>query len=441
MNAPLLAAVPWWRPATGHRLLIHGGRPLVGTYPISGAKNAALPLMVSALLTPHLVTLRNMPANLDVAVLAALLQRLGCEMHWSHTPSGLSVTISADRVKPREIAQDLVTRMRASVLLLGALLARCGEASMPLPGGDAIGLRGVDYHLAGLRALGATVELDDGMIHATAPAGLRGTDIVLPRPSVGATENLMLAAVLASGTTTIRNAACEPEIADMAACLSAMGASISGAGTHEIAIAGGKPLGGAVHDVLPDRIEFGTLACAAAITDGELLLPHGRIDLLGAAAPLLAAAGVMLEESDAGIVARRGRDDLQGIDVTTGPYPGFATDLQAPTMALLTRASGASAITETIFEQRFRHIDELRRMGANISVVGRTAVVRGVERLSGAAATCGDVRAAAALVIAGLSASGRTILDGLDHLDRGYDRMAEKLAACGADIVRGSETR
>lgn len=439
MNSPLLAAAPWWRPATGRRLIIRGGKPLVGTYPISGAKNAALPLMVSALLTPHLVTLRNMPGNLDVAVLAALLQRLGCEMHWSTTSSGLSVTISADHVRPREIAQDLVTRMRASVLLLGVLLARCGEACLPLPGGDAIGLRGIDYHLAGLRQLGATVELEDGMIRATAPKGLRGSDIVLPRPSVGATENLMLAAVLAEGRTTIRNAACEPEIADVAACLMSMGASISGAGTHTLVIEGGRPLAGAVHTVLPDRIEFGTLACAAAITDGELLLARGRTDLLGAASSLMAAAGVELEETSAGVVARRGRHGLQGIDVTTGPYPGFATDLQAPTMALLTRSSGASAITETVFEQRFRHVDELRRLGANISVVGRTALVRGVERLNGAAATCTDVRAAAALVIAGLAASGQTLLDDLDHLDRGYDAMTEKLAACGADIIRADE--
>ncbi|WP_085933539.1 UDP-N-acetylglucosamine 1-carboxyvinyltransferase [Enhydrobacter aerosaccus] len=439
MNSPLLAAAPWWRPATGRTLLIQGGVPLVGEYPISGAKNAVLPLMVSALLTPHLVTLRNVPGNLDVAVLAALLQRLGCDMHWSATPAGLSVTLCADRLQPRDIAQDLVTRMRASVLLLGALLGRCGEASLPMPGGDAIGLRGIDYHVAGLRALGATVEIDNGMIHAAAPSGLQGADIVLPRPSVGATENLMLAATLAGGRTTIRNAACEPEISDMASCLNAMGAAISGAGTHLLVIDGGRPLGGAVHTVLPDRIEFGTLACAAAITDGELLLPHARVELLGAAASLLATAGVALQETDAGVVARRGADGLQGIDITTGPYPGFATDLQAPAMALLTRAAGASAITETIFEQRFRHIDELRRMGANISVVGRTAVIRGVERLSGATATCMDVRAAAALVIAGLSAAGTTTLDGLDHLDRGYDRMTEKLAACGARITRIEE--
>jgi UDP-N-acetylglucosamine 1-carboxyvinyltransferase len=435
MNASLMAA-PWWRPDSGDTLVIRGGRPLVGRYPISGAKNAALPLMVSALLTPHLVTLHNLPANLDVAVLSSLLQRLGCEMHWSATAAGLSLTISADRIQPRGIDGDLVARMRASVLLLGALLARCGEARLPLPGGDAIGRRGIDFHLAGLRAMGATVTLDGGVIRATAPRGLHGADILLPLPSVGATENLLLASVLADGTTTIRNAAREPEIADLAACLVAMGGKVSGLGTHVLRIEGAARLAGAVHTVLPDRIEFGTLACAAAITDGELALPGGRLDLLGAAGASFDAMGVAFSEMADGVIARRARHGLRGIDVTTGPYPGFATDLQAPVMALLAMARGASAVTEAIFEQRFRHVDELGKMGATISVRGRTALVRGVERLRGAAVTSTDVRAAAALVIAGLGACGETRLGGLDHLDRGYDRMMQKLAACGADIVR-----
>jgi UDP-N-acetylglucosamine 1-carboxyvinyltransferase len=432
----LLAAAPWWRPGSGRILRIRGGRPLVGTYLISGAKNAALPLMVAALLTPHLVTLRNVPGNLDVAVLAALLQRLGCEMHWSTPSDGLAVTISADRVRPADIDRELVSRMRASVLLLGALLARGGEARLPMPGGDAIGLRGIDFHVAGLRAMGATIALDGGMIEATAPDGLRGADILLPTPSVGATENLLLAAVQARGRTTIRNAASEPEVADLAACLVAMGAEIAGVGSHELTIEGGRPLGGVVHTVLPDRIEFGTLACAAAATGGHLLLPQARIALLGAAAQLYEAAGIVLRETSDGVIVERASDGLHGIDITTGPYPAFATDLQAPTMALLATARGASAITETVFEQRFRHVGELRKLGANISVVGRTALVRGVARLHGAAATCTDVRAAAALVITGLAADGETQLDGLDHLDRGYDGMTEKLAAVGADIVR-----
>jgi UDP-N-acetylglucosamine 1-carboxyvinyltransferase len=435
-SSSLLAAAPWWRPGGGSVLAIRGGRPLVGTYPISGAKNAVLPLMVSALLTPHLVTLRNVPGNLDVAVLAALLQRLGCEMSWSSRADGLAVTISADRLRPADVDRELVSRMRASILLLGALLARCGEARLPLPGGDAIGLRGIDFHIAGLRAMGATIALDGGLIDARAPSGLHGADILLPTPSVGATENLMLAAVLASGRTILRNAACEPEVADLATCLVAMGAEIAGVGSHELTIEGGRTLGGAVHSVLPDRIEFGTLACAAAATGGRLVLPHGRIALLGAAAHLYEAAGIALHETPDGVVAERASDGLRGIDITTGPYPAFATDLQAPAMALLAVASGASAITETVFEQRFHHVGELRKLGANISVVGRTALVRGVTRLHGAAATCSDVRAAAALVIAGLCAVGETHLDGLDHLDRGYDGMAGKLAAVGADIVR-----
>ncbi|MBL6614946.1 MAG: UDP-N-acetylglucosamine 1-carboxyvinyltransferase [Reyranella sp.] len=436
MVSSLSTAAPWWRPNTGDHLVIRGGQPLVGRYPISGAKNAVLPLLVSALLTPHLVTLRNVPGNLDVAVLAALLQRLGCDMHWSQSDAGLSVTISADRVQPRQIDPDLVTRMRASVLLLGALLGRHGEATLPLPGGDAIGLRGIDFHVAGLRAMGATVELDAGTIRATARDGLRGADILLPQPSVGATENLLLAAALASGTTTITNAAREPEVADLAACLAAMGARISGVGTHRLTIEGGAPLMGAVHTVLPDRIEFGTLACAAALTDGELVMPNGRIELLGTAGSSFAAAGVELAEISDGVVARRASGGLRGVDVITQPYPGFATDLQAPAMALLATSCGVSAITETIFEQRFRHVDELRKLGADIAVHGRTARIRGVDRLRGATVACTDVRAAAALVLAGLGATGETILGGLDHLDRGYDGMTTKLAACGADIQR-----
>ena len=267
------------------------------------------------------------------------------------------------------------------------------------------------------------------MIRARAPRGLRGADILLPLPSVGATENLLLAAVHAQGTTTIRNAAREPEIADLAACLIAMGARISGLGSHVLTVEGGAPLAGAIHTVLPDRIEFGTLALAAAVTGGELSLRHGRIDLLGVAASSFAAAGVDLQQADGGVVARRAKNGLAGVDVTTGPYPGFATDLQAPVMALLATAAGASAVTETIFEQRFRHVDELAKMGAAIAVRGRTALIRGVDRLQGATVTCTDVRAAAALVIAGLGADGETRLGGLDHLDRGYDRMTQKLAS------------
>jgi len=441
MNYPsdvtLLAASPWWRPDPGTNLVIRGGSRLGGTYPISGAKNAVLPLMVSALLTPHLVTLHNVPASLDVAVLSNLLQRLGVGLSWSSNGrTGLSLTLCADQVHPARIDRDLVGRMRASVLLLGAVLARCGEASLPMPGGDAIGLRGIDFHVAGLRAMGAEIDITGGIIHAKAPHGLHGAEIVLPLPSVGATENLLLAAVLANGRTIIGNPAREPEIADLIYCLAAMGAQIEGIGSDVLTIVGGRPLTGAVHTVMPDHIELGTVACAAAVTDGEVVLQHARADLLGAAGPVLAAAGVELEEVEGGLVARRTPKGLTGTDLQTRPYPGFATDLQSPVMAMLATAKGASAITETIFEQRFRHVDELRKMGANITVHGRTAWVRGVERLTAARVTATDVRAAAALVLAGLGAEGDTVLDGLDHLDRGYDRMADKLVACGAVITR-----
>ena len=433
-----LAASPWWRPEPGTSLIIQGGRPLIGTYPISGAKNAVLPLMVAALLTPHLVTLHNVPASLDVAVLSNLLQRLGAGVSWSGAGKGLSLTVCADRLHPARIDADLVGRMRASVLLLGAVLTRCGEARLPMPGGDAIGLRGIDFHVAGLRAMGAEIELAGGMIDARAPSGLHGAEIVLPQPSVGATENLLLAAVLARGQTIVRNAAREPEIADLAHCLTAMGAQIAGVGSDVLLIQGDRRLRGAVYSVMPDRIELGTIACAAAVTDGELLLEHASAELLGAAGPVLASAGVVLEPAPGGLLARRSAAGLTGVDVHTRPYPGFATDLQSPLMALLATANGASGITETIFEQRFRHVDELRKMGATISVHGRTAWVRGVPQLTGARVTATDVRAAAALVLAGLGATGETVLDGLDHLDRGYDRMADKLVACGARIARAT---
>ena len=437
-HVELQAASPWWQPRPDGHLLIEGGVPLFGTYPISGAKNAVLPLMVSALLTPHLVTLHTVPASLDVAVLSNLLQRLGVGLSWSRSSAGLSLTLCADRIHGGQVDADLVGRMRASVLLLGALLARCGEVRLPMPGGDAIGLRGIDFHLTGLRAMGATVTLEGGTIHARAPHGLRGADIRLPQPSVGATENLLLAAVLAEGTTVIGNAAREPEIVDLAACLTAMGAAIAGAGSDVLTVGGGRTLRGAVHSVMPDRIETGTIACAAALTGGAIVLRHARADLLGAAAPILTAAGVALTEMEDGLLASRAAGGLAGVDIQTRPYPGFATDLQAPAMALLSTAAGASTITETIFEQRLKHVDELRRMGAHIQVQGRTAFIRGVPRLSGARVTASDVRAAAALVLAGLGADGTTALDGLDHLDRGYDGMAEKLAACGARIVRAA---
>jgi UDP-N-acetylglucosamine 1-carboxyvinyltransferase len=392
---------------------------------------------VSALLTTHPVSIHNVPETLDVAVLATLLQRLGAAVHRSSCgESGLSLTICADRLHPGQIEQELVTRMRASVLLLGALLARCGEVNLPMPGGDAIGLRSIDFHVAGLQEMGASINLDGGIIHAAAPSGLRGAEVVLPQPSVGATENLLLAAVPATGTTVIRNAAREPEIADLAQCLTAMGARISGIQGDTLTVEGGRTLSGAAYTVMPDRIEMGTIACAAALTNGEVLLRYGRVDLLGAAAPALIEAGVDLRQTPEGVIARRSSAVLVGIDFQTRPYPGFATDLQAPVMAMLATAVGASMVTETVFEHRFRHVDELRKMGANIKVFGKTALLRGVPKLRGATVMGMDVRGAGALVIAGLGAEGQTVVGGLEHLDRGYDRIAEKLAACGADIIR-----
>jgi UDP-N-acetylglucosamine 1-carboxyvinyltransferase len=303
-----------WRNHSADRLLIRGGSPLSGIYPISGAKNAVLPLMISALLTTQPVILHNVPDTLDVAVLARLLQRLGADVHRSFADSGLSLTICAGNVDPRQVDQELVTRMRASVLLLGGLLARSGEASLPMPGGDAIGLRNIDFHLAGLRAMGASIEQVGGMIRAVAPKGLRGAEIVLPHSSVGATENLLLAAVSANGTTIIRNAAREPEITDLAQCLTAMGARVDHRqGDTAITIHGGPILSGAAYQVMPDRIEMGTVACAAAMTDGEILLRHGRIDLLGAAAPALIEAGVDLRQTAEGVVARRSSTGLTGV--------------------------------------------------------------------------------------------------------------------------------
>ena len=433
----IATAAPWWQVSRGERLVISGGVPLVGRYDVSGAKNAALPLMVSALLTPHLVTLRNLPASLDVAVLATLMQHLGVELQWSKTDDGLSLTMAADRIRSGAVDAELVGRMRASILLLGALLGRTGEAAVPMPGGDAIGLRGIDFHLSGFRAMGATVELVDGVVRARAPNGLKGAEIVFPRVSVGATENLMLAAVLADGQTMLRNAALEPEIADLAACLVGMGAKIAGIGSDTLVIEGGAPLTGVVHRVMPDRIEIGTVACVAAMTGGEIVISNANRELLGAAAPALESAGISLIDSGDGLViARRTGDSLVGIDLVTQPYPGVATDLQAPVMAMLTLAVGASSITETMFDQRFRHVDELRKMGANILVRGSTAVIRGVPKLTGAQVTGTDVRAAAALLIAGLAAEGETVLTGLDHLDRGYDAIVARLTALGGRMVR-----
>jgi UDP-N-acetylglucosamine 1-carboxyvinyltransferase len=432
----LESTAPWWKAARGERLMIGGGRKLHGEIAISGAKNAALPLMILPLLTSHLVTLHNVPRNLDVAVLATLLRQLGVAIRWSTRGAALSLHASAERVDPGAIDAALVGRMRASFLLLGALLARCGTASIPLPGGDAIGLRGVDYHLEGLRAMGAEIELSGGIVRAAAPGGLHGARILLPQPSVGATENLLIAATLADGDSVIENAAREPEIADVAQCLVAMGAVIAGIGGDTLLVSGCKTLGGAVHAVMPDRIEIGTYACAAALTDGEVTLRGADAALLGAALPALAAAGVEISAVADGLLVRRSPSGLVGIDVVTQPFPGFATDLQPQMMTLLSIASGVGMIGETIFDKRFQHVGELRRMGASITVHGSTALVRGVASLRGAEVEASDVRAGAALVLAGLAAAGETVIGGIEHIDRGYEALVNKLSSCGAAIRR-----
>ena len=424
------------------RIRIRGGKPLSGTIPIGGAKNAALPLMTAALLSEEPLTLRHVPVLADITTLSHLLVQHGAAvtMVGARTPHehGHALKIDARHIISTTAPYDLVRKMRASVLVLGPLLARCGEARVSLPGGCAIGTRPVDLHIKGMEALGAKIELRQGYIHAQAPQGLRGAEFIFPKVSVGATENLLMAASLAEGETVLVNAAREPEIVDLAACLNAMGAKITGAGSDRVTITGVKKLHGAEHGVVPDRIETGTYLMAAAITGGAVELAGARYDLVAAVANTLDAAGVDISETNRGIAVRR-RNGLTGVDVMTEPFPGFPTDLQAQMMALMTKADGAAMITETIFENRFMHVPELCRMGANINVHGASAMVRGVPRLNGAEVMATDLRASVSLVLAGLVAEGETIINRVYHLDRGYERLEEKLAACGADIERLSD--
>ncbi|HLI22707.1 MAG TPA: UDP-N-acetylglucosamine 1-carboxyvinyltransferase [Stellaceae bacterium] len=421
------------------RIRIRGGKPLSGTIPIGGAKNAALPLMTAALLSEEPLTLRHVPVLADITTLSHLLVQHGAAvtMVGAKTPHehGHALKIDARNIISTTAPYDLVRRMRASVLVLGPLLARCGEARVSLPGGCAIGTRPVDLHIKGMEQLGAKVDLRQGYIHARAPQGLKGAEIIFPKVSVGATENLMMAASLAEGDTLLVNAAREPEIVDLAACLNAMGAKVSGAGSDRIAITGVPKLHGAEHVVVPDRIETGTYLMAAAITGGAVELAGARYDLVAAVAKSLNAAGVEIAETNTGLSVRR-RNGLTGVDVMTEPFPGFPTDLQAQMMALMSKAEGAAMITETIFENRFMHVPELCRMGANINVHGASAMVRGVPRLTGAEVMATDLRASVSLVLAGLAAEGETMINRVYHLDRGYERLEEKLAACGAEIER-----
>jgi len=420
------------------RLRIRGGQPLYGEIPISGAKNAALPLMAAALLTPDGLTLENVPALADIASMAALLEVLGAEIETQPDPAGRGRTlrIRAEKLTGVEAPYDIVRKMRASVLVLGPLVARAGEAKVSLPGGCAIGNRPVDLHLMALEEMGAEIALEAGYIHARAPKGLKGGRIAFPMVSVGATENAMMAAALADGETILLNAAREPEIVDLAACLTAMGAKIAGAGADTIRVQGVPRLGAATHPVIPDRIETGTFAMAAALAGGEVELVGGRLDSIAAAAAVLEDAGVVFTETADGFRVARANGRLEGVDVMTEPYPGFPTDLQAQFMAVMTTAKGAAMVTETIFENRFMHVPELARMGANINVHGASAMIRGVERLKGAPVMATDLRASVSLVLAGLAAEGETLVNRIYHLDRGYEAIERKLGACGAAIFR-----
>lgn len=416
---------------------INGGRPLDGRVAISGAKNAALPLMAAALLSDQPLELHNVPDLADIKTMATLLSQHGALIQQASGGGGLALTAST--ITSTTAPYDLVRKMRASILVLGPLLARCHKARVSLPGGCAIGTRPVDLHLNGLTQLGAQIELSSGYIEAQAPKGLIGNRVVFPFVSVGATENLLMAATLAKGETVLVNAAREPEINDLVICLRAMGATIDGLGTDTLTIQGTDSLHKATHAVVPDRIETGTYAMAAAITKGHLFLEQARTDLMEAVFDTMRKAGVTVTSTPDGIDIDSRQGLLKGVDVMTEPFPGFPTDLQAQTMALMTVANGAAMITETIFENRFMHVPELCRMGADITVHGASAMVRGTKSLTGAPVMASDLRASASLVLAGLAAQGETTITRIYHLDRGYDRMEEKLRACGASIERIEE--
>ena len=421
------------------QIRVHGGRPLHGRLPISGAKNAALPLMAAGLLSAEPVRLANVPRLADIASMANLLRQHGVRIDRDDGADGGgdTLTLSAEEIVSTVAPYDLVRKMRASVLVLGPLLARFGEATVSLPGGCAIGNRPVDLHLKGLADLGAEVEIENGYIKASTPGGrLQGGRVAFPFVSVGATENLMMAAALAAGETELVNAAREPEIVDLARLLTAMGATIEGAGTDTVRIQGRETLAGAVHRVIPDRIETGTYAIAVGIAGGEVVLEGADGGLIASAVDTLVDAGLRIEEVEGGLLVARGPDPVIGVDMMTEPYPGFPTDLQAQYMALMTVSRGASMITETIFENRFMHVPELGRMGANINVHHASAMVRGVPQLTGAPVMATDLRASVSLVLAGLAATGTTMVNRVYHLDRGYDRLVEKLSACGAAIER-----
>jgi UDP-N-acetylglucosamine 1-carboxyvinyltransferase len=424
------------------RIIIKGGNRLEGKIPISGAKNAALTLLPCALLTDEPLTLRNLPRLADVDSFAHLLNQLGVStMVEGAKPNefGRVMTLRASNIASTVAPYDIVRKMRASILVLGPLLARSGEATVSLPGGCAIGTRPVDLHLRAIEALGAEIEIASGYVKAKAPpGGLRGGTISFPFVSVGATENALMAAVLAKGTTVIENAAREPEITDLAKCLCAMGAQIEGLRTDTLTIHGQDRLHGATYSVMPDRIEAGSYACAAIITGGSLELVGARKETMPSILSGLTDAGGIVEEVPSGIkVSADGA--IRPLSISTAPYPAFPTDMQAQFMSMLTLAQGTSLLTETIFENRYMHVPELSRMGADIEVRGRAAIVRGVDHLHGAPVMATDLRASMSLILAGLAAQGETQVGRVYHLDRGYERLEEKLQAVGADIERSSD--
>lgn len=424
------------------RILIRGGKRLSGRIPISGAKNAALTLMPCALLTDEPLTLRNLPRLADVDGFGHLLNELGASTAIEGTRPqdfGRVMTVRAGRLTSTVAPYDIVRKMRASILVLGPVLGRAGEATVSLPGGCAIGNRPIDLHLKALEALGAEIELSAGYVKASAPGGrLAGGRYRFPVVSVGATENALMAAVTARGPSVLHNAAREPEIVDLCNLLVAMGASIQGIGTETLEIEGRDRLHGATYAVMPDRIEAGSYACAAAITGGDVELVGAAAGDMRATLDALVEAGVTIEEKRGSVRVAAGQG-LRPLTLSTAPYPGFATDMQAQFMAMLCKADGASVLTETIFENRYMHVPELARMGADIQVRGRTAVVKGVDRLVGAQVMATDLRASMSLILAGLAAEGETQVNRVYHLDRGYQRLEEKLQAVGADIERAGD--
>ena len=416
-------------------ILVKGGGKLNGVIPIAGAKNACLTLMPATLLTDGPLTLTNAPRLSDITTMTELLQSLGVEV--TSLQNGKVLALSSEKITNHRADYDIVRKMRASILVLGPMLARDGHAIVSLPGGCAIGARPVDLHLQVLAAMGAELELRDGYVHAKAIGGrLTGAVYEFPIVSVGATENALMAASLARGTTVLKNAAREPEIVDLARCLRRMGAQIDGEGTSDITIQGVDRLGGATHPVVTDRIELGTYMLAPAICGGEVELLGGRIDLLSAFCEKLDAAGVSITETELGLKVSRHGDRVRAIDVITAPFPGFPTDLQAQIMALLCTADGMSVLEERIFENRFMHAPELIRMGANINLQGGVAHVKGVTKLKGAPVMATDLRASVSLILAGLAAEGETLVSRVYHLDRGYEYVEDKLRACGALIER-----